>query len=368
MNPSLIPIQDLKRHYDVLANELKATAQRVLDSGWYVLGQEVKGFEKEFATYLGAPECISVANGTDALELALRAFQVGPGDEVCTVANAGMYSTIAILSAGAKPVFVDVQPATLTLCPEKLAAKITARTKAIIVTHLYGCMADIEAILKLARTRKLPVIEDCAQAHGAKHLNRTAGTWGDIGCYSFYPTKNLGALGDGGALSTNDPKLAERLRRLRQYGWSSRYHSDDCGGRNSRLDELQAAFLRVKLPHLDSWNTRRQQIAQAYNESFCNLAVRLPKLGSGSHVAHLYVMCLPEREAFRTKLTAAGVGNDVHYPLPDYSQNSVRQQLGDQPALPATEEACRQVVTLPCFPELTDNEVEKVIKAVHSVF
>jgi dTDP-4-amino-4,6-dideoxygalactose transaminase len=368
MNPSAIPIQDLKRHYEVLANELKATAQRVLDSGWYVLGQEVRAFEKEFATYLGASECISVANGTDALELALRAFQIGPGDEVCTVANAGMYSTIAILSAGAKPVFVDVQPDTLTMSPENLAVKITTHTKAIVVTYLYGCMADIEAILKIARARNLPVIEDCAQAHGAKHLNRTAGTWGDIGCYSFYPTKNLGALGDGGGLSTNDPKLAECLRRLRQYGWSSRYHSDDVGGRNSRLDELQAAFLRVKLPHLNSWNARRQQIAHAYNEAFCNYAVRLPKLGNGSHVAHLYVLCLPEREAFRANLTAAGVGSDVHYPLPDYAQNSVRQQLGEQSTLPVTEEACRQVVTLPCFPELTDSEVGKVIKAVHSAF
>lgn len=368
MNPTLTPIQDLKRHYDVLANELKTTAQRVLDSGWYVLGNEVKSFEKEFAAYLGATECISVANGTDALELALRAFQIGPGDEVCTVANAGMYSTIAILSAGAKPVFVDVQAETLTMCPNSLSACITNKTKVIIVTHLYGCMADLEAILKLARARNLPVIEDCAQAHGAKHLNRTAGTWGDIGCYSFYPTKNLGALGDGGALSTNDPKLAERLRRLRQYGWSSRYHSDDCGGRNSRLDELQAAFLRVKLPYLNTWNARRRYIARAYNEAFRNYPVRLPKLGNGSHVAHLYVMCLPQREAFREKLTAAGIGNDVHYPLPDYAQNSVRKQLGEQPILPVTEEACRQVVTLPCFPELTDSEVEKVIKAVQSAF
>jgi aminotransferase EvaB len=212
------------------------------------------------------------------LELALRAFQIGPDDEVCTVANAGMYSTIAILSAGARPVFVEVQRETLTMCPENLAACITSRTKAIIVTHLYGCMADIEAILRLARARNLPLIEDCAQAHGAKHLRRTAGTWGDIGCYSFYPTKNLGALGDGGALSTNDPKIAERLRRLRQYGWSSRYHSDEGGGRNSRLDELQAAFLRVKLPHLDSWNARRLHIARTYNEAFRSYPVRLPKL------------------------------------------------------------------------------------------
>src|SRR6266849_386387 len=236
MNPALIPIQDLKRHYDVLANELKATAQRVLESGWYVLGQEVRACEKEFAAYLGAGECVSVANGTDALELSLRAFQIGPGEEVCTVANAGMYSTIAILSAGAKPIFVDVQPETLTMWPESLAARMSDQTKAIIITHLYGCMADIAAILKLARAPNLPVIEDCAQAHGAKHLNRTAGTWGDIGSYSFYPTKNLGALGDGGALSTNDPKLAERLRRLRQYGWSSRYHSDDCGGPTTGCD------------------------------------------------------------------------------------------------------------------------------------
>ncbi|MFO1487493.1 MAG: DegT/DnrJ/EryC1/StrS family aminotransferase [Verrucomicrobiota bacterium] len=366
MNPT-IPIQDLKRHYESLAAELKATAQRVLDTGWYVLGQEVKAFEQEFAKYLGAGDCVSVANGTDALELSLRAFDIGPGDEVCTVANAGMYSTIGILSAGARPVFVDVQPDTLTMCPQSLAKSITAKTKAIIVTHLYGCMADIEAVLEIARARNLPVIEDCAQAHGAKHLGRTAGTWGDIGCYSFYPTKNLGALGDGGGLSTNKPQIAERLRRLRQYGWSSRYHSDDRGGRNSRLDELQAAFLRVKLPHLNRWNARRRQIAQAYNDAFKHHNLLLPRL-SETHVAHLYVVATPKRDAFRASLTAAGIGNDVHYPLPDYAQKSIRQQLGELAPLTATEKACREIVTLPCFPELTDAEVEKVIQAVHSFF
>jgi dTDP-4-amino-4,6-dideoxygalactose transaminase len=332
-----------------------------------VLGQEVKAFEKEVAAYLGARECVSVANGTEALELALRVFQIGPGNEVCTVANAGMYSTTAILNAGATPVFVDVEADTLTMSPNDLAARITERTKAVIATHLYGCMADLDGILAVARARGLSVIEDCAQAHGAKRQDRMAGTWGDIGCFSFYPTKNLGALGDGGALCTDDQGVAERLRALRQYGWSSRYHSTFRGGRNSRLDELQAAFLRVKLPMLDRWNQRRQQIARLYNQAFRDTRLILSKLDDDSNVVHLYVVRLPQRDQFRQLLTEAVVGSDVHYPVPDYSQDSVREQLGGHEPLPETERACCQVVTLPCFPELADSEVDQVVSAVRAV-
>lgn len=366
MSSAMIPLQDLKRHNDAIAGQLKQAAWRVIDSGWFVLGQEVRAFEQEFATYLGVKECITVANGTDALELALRAFQIGPGDEVCTVANAGMYSTTAILNTGARPLFVDVQSETMTLCPKDLADKINPRTKAVIVTHLYGSMADIENILDVARAKNLRVIEDCAQAHGAKLQGRIAGTWGDIGCFSFYPTKNLGALGDGGALATGDSTLAECLRRLRQYGWSSRYHATSRGGRNSRLDELQAAFLREKLPRLNNWNLRRLRIACAYNEAFHDTGLKLPRLDSESHVAHLYVVRHAKRDRLRQLLAEAGVGTDVHYPIPDYAQAAVHEQMGDYNPLPATTEAINQIVTLPCFPELTDAEVERVISAVRS--
>jgi dTDP-4-amino-4,6-dideoxygalactose transaminase len=361
-----IPVQDLKRQYQPLAAPLKAAAARVLDSGWYVLGQEVKAFESEFAQAVGVRECVSVANGTEALELALRVLGVGPCDDVCTVANAGMYSTTAILNVGAKPVYVDVRADTLTMDARDLAARITSRTKAIIVTHLYGCLAHMDELLAAARARGMRVIEDCAQAHGAKRNGRIAGAWADAACFSFYPTKNLGALGDGGAVVTNDPAHAEKLRHLRQYGWTSRYHSSVPGGRNSRLDELQAAFLRVKLPLLENWNQRRREIAARYNAAFARTGLILPRLDHESHAMHLYVVRHPKRDLLREALTQAGVGSDIHYPVADYDQVSVREQLEAHEPLVETKKACGEILTLPCFPELTDDEVAQVIDTVVS--
>jgi dTDP-4-amino-4,6-dideoxygalactose transaminase len=335
-------INDLKRHNRALEGELKEAINRVLARGWYILGPEVEAFEHEFAAYCGVKACVGVANGTDALELALRALDVPPGGSVATVANAGMYSTTAILSIGARPLYVDVSEESMNMDPERLTRDVAA----IVVTHLYGRMADVRRIRAIADSAGIPMIEDCAQAHGAEVDGRRAGAWGTLGCFSFYPTKNLGSLGDGGAIVTNDTALAAKIRSLRQYGWTSKYRSTIAGGRNSRLDELQAAILRTKLPHLDGWNERRREIARQYG------AARV----DSSYVVHLYVVRTPSRDQLRQTLAAAGIATDVHYPIPDYRQESVSLPLN----LPVTEKCCSEVLTLPCFPEMTGNEIEDV--------
>lgn len=337
--------------------------QRVLDSYWYILGNEVTAFEQEFAAYCGVSHCISLANGTDALELGLRAIGVTTGDQVILAANAGFYSSTAVHAIGAIPYYIDIEPSTLTLSIEKLHSSIHIRPKAIIVTHLYGQLANIEAIVKLATENGIAVIEDCAQAHGAQRSGKYAGSFGTIGCFSFYPTKNLGAFGDGGAIITNDIKIAESIRQLRQYGWSNKYHVTIPGGRNSRLDELQAAILRTKLPHLDANNDKRRAIANKYNQDFANLPLICPHSINADYVAHLYVIRVSNRNQFRDFLRTNGVMTDVHYPIPDHLQTaySCCQTKG---ALPITEDACEQVVSLPCYPGMTDNEVNTVIATV----
>ena len=339
---------------------LREAAERVLASRRYVLGTEVAAFEHEFAAYCGTSECIGVANGTDALELALRAIGVGRGDPVATVANAGYYASAALAAIGAEPVYVEVDK-TLTLSPRALA-EVLPDVRAIVVTHLYGRLAAIEEIVALASRHALPVIEDCAHAHGAERKGRRAGSFGFAGCFSFYPTKNLGALGDGGAVTTSDLRLAARVRALRQYGWSSKYRVDEPGGRNSRLDELQAAFLRVKLPMLAHWNAARVAIARRYCEGLRGLGLGLPEWHDGEYVGHLFVVRTPDREALRAQLSSQGIGSDVHYPVADYHQPL--RQASAQKQLPETEAACAEVVTLPCFPGLTMEQVQRVIDAV----
>ena len=262
--PRMIALNDLARHHAPLRSELDAAMARVQDRGWYILGPEVEAFEREFAAYCGTGECVAVGNGTDALELSLRALAIGPGDEVVTAANAGMYATTAIRAAGAVPAYVEIDESTLLMDPAALAAGLGARTRAVIVTHLYGRLADVDALVRIARERGVALIEDCAQAHGARAGGGMAGTHGALGCFSFYPTKNLGALGDAGAVVTGDRELAAKLRALRTYGWGAKYHCTMEGGMNSRMDELQAAVLRVKLPRLDGWNRRRRDIAARY--------------------------------------------------------------------------------------------------------
>lgn len=345
----MLLINDVRRQTESLRGEIDRAIARVLANGWYILGPEVQEFETEFASYCGVKECVTTGNGTDALELALKAIGIGPGDRVATVANAGMYSTAAILAAGAIPVYVDVDPTAMLMTAETLLA--AGPVRACIVTHLYGQMADMPALLACG----IPIIEDCAQAHGAMLQGRRAGSWGAAGCFSFYPTKNLGALGDGGAVVTDAPDIAQRLKSLRQYGWTTKYVSEVPGGRNSRMDAMQAAILRAKLPHLDVWNGRRRQIARRYDAAFGR---QQPM--DDSNVAHLYVLRSGQREAMRASLAARDIATEVHYPIPDYRQPSVTMQAN----LPVTEQLCREVLTLPLFPEMTDEEVEGVIRAV----
>ena len=358
-----IALNDLKRHVDSMADELRAAAERVLARGWFVLGPEVEAFEQEFAEYCGTANCVTLANGTEALELALRAAGVGPADQVAAVANAGGYGATAIRAIGGVPVFVEIDDATLTMSPAALGAALTPAIRAVIVTHLYGRMAEMPQLLAAANRLNIPVIEDCAQAHGAEQAGRRAGAWGTIGCYSFYPTKNLGALGDGGAIVTHDATLARTVRLLRQYGWRSKYHSSLAGGRNSRMDEIQAAFLRVKLPHLEAWNARRRAIAGAYHHGLAGLGLQLPDEPGRGDVAHLYVIRSDQRDRLQAALSAAGIASAVHYPIADYLQESW-QDLGFVPGfLPVTEAACAQVLTLPCYPELRDDEIDRVAAA-----
>ena len=348
--------------------DLAAAVTRVIDSNWYVLGSEVSTFEQEFARYVGAEHCVSVANGTDALQLGLQALGVGPGDFVACVANAGFYSSTAIHAVDATPLYVDVDPRTLNMSAESLKEALKLEPKAVIVTHLYGQMADIETLAQLAREASAVVLEDCAQAHGARRAGRRVGSIGDVGCFSFYPTKNLGALGDGGAVVCRDPSVATTLRSLRQYGWSSKYAINLPHGRNSRLDEMQAAVLRDKLPRLDGWNAERRHIASQFNAAFAHLPMTLPASTDEDYVAHLYVVQIDARDAFREHLRSHDVATDVHYPIADHRQRAYPDVETGGPPLKATEAACERVVSLPCFPGMTKQQVAGVIDGVRSYF
>jgi len=360
-----LAINDLSRHFDPLQDELSDAVQRVLKRGWFVLGPEVKAFEGEFCQTSGTSHVVTVANGTDSLEIGLRALGVGPGDHVATVANAGAYSTVAIRSIGAFPAYVDIDPNRLTMAPAALEETLSGcSAKAVVITHLYGRMADMPALLDIARRHGVPVMEDCAQSHGARLDGKLAGSWADASSFSFYPTKNLGALGDGGAIATSRPEVAEAARELRQYGWSTKYRSTRSGGRNSRLDEIQAALLRVMLPKLESWNERRRSIGRLYEKHLAGTNLLVPRLQDKADVVHLYVIRPRNRATIKQALTQHGIGSDVHYPFPDYAQEGF--QVSPKPALAATEAACSTLLTLPCFPEMTDAEVMEVAAVVRS--
>ncbi|MET4577859.1 aminotransferase EvaB [Ottowia thiooxydans] len=346
--------------------DLPALLSEVVESQRYILGRHVQVFEEAFAAYLGVPHAIGVANGTDALEIAMRALKMGPGKRVLSVANSGFYASTAIRCLGAQPVYAEIDPNTLNLSPEALAKALAEqRIDAVVVTHLYGRLADMTLIAPMCREAGVALIEDCAQAHGARHAGRLAGAWGDVSCFSFYPTKNLGALGDGGALATRDAALAERLRALRQYGWGAKYEVAHEGGRNSRLDELQAAVLAAKLPLLDASNARRRAIAARYGAAFAHLPLQAPLADGEDYVAHLYVVRSARRDALRAHLASRGIASDVHYPVPDHRQPVLGSTQADV-QLPLTELACAQVLTLPCFLGMTDEQVEHVIAAVLS--
>jgi dTDP-4-amino-4,6-dideoxygalactose transaminase len=364
-----IPFLNLKAINGRHAAELKSAAVRVIDSGWYVLGEEVKSFEAEFAAWVGSPHCVGTSDGLSALILALRGWKelglLKDGDAVAVPANTYIASILAITENRLRPVLVEPDEDTFNLGAGKLAAALTPDVKAVIAVHLYGQLADMPAIAKLCRERGLLLLEDAAQAHGAKVGGDKAGAWGDAAAFSFYPTKNLGALGDAGALTCKNTKLADMVRALRNYGSYEKY-KNLIQGPNDRLDEIQAAFLRVKLKHIDSDNARRREIAQRYRREIKNPAVRLPSVRAGedSHVWHLFVVRVADRDAFQQCLLDCGVHTAIHYPVAPHHQQAYTKELGHL-KLPLTEALHREVVSLPISPVLTDAEVEAVVMAIN---
>jgi dTDP-3-amino-2,3,6-trideoxy-4-keto-D-glucose/dTDP-3-amino-3,4,6-trideoxy-alpha-D-glucose/dTDP-2,6-dideoxy-D-kanosamine transaminase len=359
-----VPLNQTAREYRALQPELESAVLGVLRGGHYVHGGEHAAFERELADYLGSGSVVGVGNGTDALEIALRAVGATVGREVVTVGNAGGYAAAAARAIGAEVVVADVEPDTLLMDPDSAAAACTERTVAVVVTHLYGRAADVAALRAVLPTH-VAIVEDCAQAIGAGTAEGRCGTLGDIGTFSFYPTKNLGALGDGGAVNCRSPELADTVRSLRQYGWSERYVVGRSGGRNSRLDELQAAALRVKLPHVDAWNSRRRQIVGAYADAAADTSLALPRPAAGD-VGHLAVGRHPRRDEFARQLGELGVATAVHYPVADHLQPALGARPGPAGAAEA-ERSCAEVISLPCFAYLTDAEVDQVCDAIRRV-
>lgn len=358
-------INNLLARIEAHKDQIHRALEEVLTSGWVVLGPAVRRFEGAFADYLGAGHCIGVANGTDAIELALRSLGVGVSDRVATVANAGMYTTTALLAIGAEPLFLDVDLQTRNVTLAEVGRALSMGARAVVVTHLYGlAVPEIDQIAKACAGAGVPLLEDCAQAHGALVNGRRVGTFGDAASFSFYPTKNLGALGDGGAVITGSAELAERLMRLRQYGWTAKYQVSLPGARNSRLDEIQAAILLAFLPRLDASNARRREIAGRYRSSLHHPEVNVPLSRGEDDVAHLYVVRSRRRDALRAHLQRLGIASEVHYPVPDYRQPVFGARFGDL-RLPATEQLAAEILTLPCYPEMTDVEVETVVSAVN---
>jgi dTDP-4-amino-4,6-dideoxygalactose transaminase len=358
-----VPFVDLRAQHELMRDEIDEAVQAVLRSGRFVLGPQLSAFEDEFAAYCGAEQCVGVGSGTDALELALRACGVEPGDEVITPSFTYFAGPYAIAAVGAVPVFVDVEEASRTIDIERVRAAVTPRTRAILPVHLYGRMADVDALAMLAAEHGLWLIEDAAQASGARAGGRLAGTVGHVGCFSFYPSKNLGALGDGGAVITSDPELAKRLRMLRNYGQSERNRHVIKAG-NSRLDELQAALLRKKLPRLDAWNEARIEAATSYAE-LLDPVVHPPAARAGrEHVFHLYVIRTSRRAAFREFLSRHGIGTEIHYPVPVHRQPAfadVRHVAGD---LEVTDRLASEVLSLPMFPTISREQVSYVADRV----
>jgi dTDP-4-amino-4,6-dideoxygalactose transaminase len=363
-----IPQTNPRANYIAHKEAIDGAIARVLESGWYILGGEVVAFEREFAAYLGAKHAVAVASGTDALHLSLRACGVGPGDFVLTVSHTAVATAAAIGLCAASPVFVDIVPDGYTMDPDRLEDAVRGfrggRLKAVVPVHLYGHPADMEAILGIARRHDLRVVEDCAQSHGATFRGKRTGTLGDIAAFSFYPTKNLGALGDGGMVVTDDPDLAENVRLLREYGWKERYVST-VEGLNSRLDELQAAVVRVKLPHLDAENEIRRGIAAIYDTLLAESALALPKTGPDvTHVYHQYVIRTSRRDALKTHLKEKGIGTLIHYPVPVHRQPAYARRLQWTAPLPITEDIAGQILSLPMFPELREEQARTVAREI----
>lgn len=362
----MIPFLDLKAPHLELQTELDAAYRRVIESGWYLLGRETEAFEAEFAAYCGVAHCIGVGNGLDALHLILRAMDIGPGDEVIVPSHTYIATWLAVSYAGATPVPVEPDPFTHNLDPERIAAAITSRTKAIMPVHLYGQPADMDAILAVAERYGLKVIEDAAQAHGAGYKGKRAGSLGHAAGFSFYPGKNLGALGDGGAVTTNDDALGERIRTLRNYGSKVKYRHE-VRGFNSRLDELQAALLRVKLARLDKWNQQRREAAALYQDALVCTGLGLPFVPDWADpVWHLYVVRHPRRDELQQRLAEAGIGTLIHYPIPPHLQGAYGDAGFAAGDFPLSEQMSREVLSLPMGPYLKPGEIAQVVSAIHA--
>ena len=364
--PRPIPFVDLKAQLARIRPEIDEAVARVLASAAFVGGEDVRELEREFAAFCGTTDACAVANGTDALHLALRAYGVGLGDEVVTVANTFIATGEAVLLAGAKPVFVDVDPSTHTMDPEKLEAAITPRTKLVLPVHLYGHPADMTAIGEAAARHGLPVLEDAAQAHGAEWRGRRAGALGHAACFSFYPTKNLGAFGDAGMVTSSDPDFIARVRQIANHGAGAHRYDNVVLGTNSRLDSLQAAVLRVKLRHLPRWNAERRERAAAYSTALDGVAgVVLPREREGARSAwHLYTVRVQERDALAAHLQSHGIGTAVHYPRPIHLQTAMAEAGGRSGDLPVSEQLSREVLCLPLYSELPLADVERVASEV----
>jgi dTDP-4-amino-4,6-dideoxygalactose transaminase len=370
---SAIPQTDPRAGYLAQRTEIAAAIARVLDGGVYVLGREVEVFEAAFADFVGVSHAIGVASGTDAIEIALRACGIGSGDLVFSVSHTAVATIAAVERAGATPVLVDVEPGTYTMAPRELLRALQSspagRPAAILPVHIYGQPAELSALAEIARRSGLRLIEDCAQSHGALYRGRAAGSFGDIACFSFYPTKNLGALGDGGMVVTNDPALAAALRDIREYGWRERYVSARTGI-NSRLDPIQAAILGVKLRSLGADNARRQVVAAGYDTGLAGLPLALPaRRPQATHVFHQYVIRLAERDELREALQAAGIGSGIHYPVPVHQQPAYSGRLACGPSgLGVTERAAPQILSLPIYPQISDEAVDRVIAEIRRFF
>lgn len=360
-----IPFLELKPAYDELKGDFDAAYRRVMDSGWYLLGRETEAFEQEFAAYCGARHAVAVANGLDALHLALRGWGIGPGDEVIVPAMTFIATWLAVSEAGAVPVPVEPQAGTANLDPDRIEAAITPRTRAIMPVHLYGQPADMDPILEIARRHGLKVVEDSAQAHGARYKGRRAGGLGDAAGFSFYPGKNLGAFSDGGAVLTNDAGLADQVRTLRNYGAQRKYHHE-AQGVNSRIDELQAAFLRVKLRKLDEWNARRGALAEAYLEGLRGApGIGLPHVPPWAEpVWHLFAIRCADRDKLQARLRAAGIETLIHYPVPPHQSGAYRSSGFAAGAFPVAESIAATELSLPLGPHMNRDEVDRVIQAI----
>ncbi len=363
-----ISFLDLRYSYTALQGELDTAYRRVMESGWYILGEEVEAFESEFAAYCGVNHCIGVGNGLESLHLILRAYGIGPGDEVIVPANTYIATWLAVTYAGATPVPVEPDEWTYNIDPNRIEAAITGRTRAIMPVHLYGQPADMDPIIEIARQYGLKVVEDAAQAHGAHYKGHRVGGLGDAAGWSFYPSKNLGAFGDGGAVTTNDPELADKVRMLRNYGSRVKYYNE-VKGFNSRLDPLQSAFLRVKLRHLDLWNNHRRKLAKIYLNELADTPLVLPKVLPGLEpVWHVFVVRTPQRDALQAYLREREIGTLIHYPVPPHLQRAYQEMGLEVSAFPITERIHSEVLSLPMGPHLSASDINTVIRAIRRYF